>query len=151
MRKSNKEITDRTIIDSIIRESRVCRLGLSDNGQPYVVPLSFGYDGKALYFHCAKEGRKLDIIRRNNRICIEFDSILSMVESDRGCGWSVRYRSVIGFGTASLIEGEDERKAALDILMAHYSDREYSYDEKSLGLTALVRIDIETLTGKQSI
>lgn len=84
MRRSEKEITDKTQIDSIIFRSKVYRLGLSDEGQPYIVPLCFSYDGKALYFHCAKEGRKIDILRKNSNVCFEFDIVEGIVEGGTG-------------------------------------------------------------------
>ena len=100
MRRTEKEIKDRAEIDSIIRRSQVVRLGLSDNGLPYIVPLSFGYDGEAIYVHCAKQGRKLDIIRKNNIVCFEFDIVLGVVEAEPACSWGMKYQSVIGTGTA---------------------------------------------------
>ncbi|MFH1081040.1 MAG: pyridoxamine 5'-phosphate oxidase family protein [Pseudomonadota bacterium] len=150
MRRGEKEITDRAEIDSIIRRSQVCRLGLSDGGQPYVVPLCFGYDGKDLYFHCAKEGRKLDVLRKNNRVCLEFDIVEGLVEAGQGCDWGIRYQSVIGFGSARLIEDAEEKKSALNLLMAQYSIRTFSFPEATLSRTAVVKVVIETLTGKQS-
>jgi uncharacterized protein len=150
MRRDEKEITDRTEIDLIIRGSRVFRLGLSDQGQPYIIPLCFGYDGKALYFHCAKEGRKLDIVQRNKRVCFEFDTIEGMVEADQGCNWGIEYQSVIGFGTAQVVEDVIEKQTALTLLMAQYSKRSFVFPPEMLARTAVVRIDIESLTGKQS-
>ena len=73
MRKKEREITDIGEIEKIIRKATVCRLGLALNDVPYVVPLSFGYADKTLYLHGAKEGKKLDIIRQNNRVCFEVD------------------------------------------------------------------------------
>ncbi len=67
MRRNDSEITDRKDIDGIIRRCRVCRLAMCDGSQPYIVPLSFGYDGSFLYFHTAREGRKIDIIKRNKK------------------------------------------------------------------------------------
>ncbi|MBN2328425.1 MAG: pyridoxamine 5'-phosphate oxidase family protein [Candidatus Omnitrophica bacterium] len=151
MRRNEKEITDKAVIDSIIRRCEVCRLGMSDNGQPYVVPLNFGYDGQVLYFHCAKKGRKLDILRKNNQVCLEFDMVERVVEADTACEWGTAYKSVIGFGTARLIEDAQEKKKALDLLMAHYSNRSFSYLEAVLKRTAVVKVTIHTLTGKQSI
>lgn len=150
MRRNEREIRDRTEIDAIIRRSQVCRLGLSDHGQPYVVPLCFGYDGQALYFHCAKEGRKLEILRQNPRVCFEFDIVEGLVEADQGCGWSVGYQSVIGFGTAHLLEDAAAKRHALDLLMAQYSERRFSFSPEVLARTAVVRIEIESLAGKRS-
>ena len=150
MRRTEKEITQKAEIDSIIRRSQVCRLGLSDEGQPYVIPLCFGYDGKTLYFHCAKEGRKLDILRRNNKVCFEFDIVEGMAEAGQGCDWDIRYQSVIGSGTAHLVEDVAEKQAALTIIMAQYSRRSFAFPQDTLARTAIVKIEIESMTGKQS-
>jgi nitroimidazol reductase NimA-like FMN-containing flavoprotein (pyridoxamine 5'-phosphate oxidase superfamily) len=150
MRRYEKEIKDRAAIDSIIRRSQVCRLGLSDNGQPYVVPLCFGYDGKVLYFHCAKEGRKLDILRRNDRVCFEFDVVAGLVEADQACNWGIRYQSVIGFGTAQVIEDVAQKRTALTRLMAQYSRQAFVFPPETLTRIVVVKIEIDSLTGKQS-
>jgi nitroimidazol reductase NimA-like FMN-containing flavoprotein (pyridoxamine 5'-phosphate oxidase superfamily) len=150
MRRGEKEITDRAQIDAIIRRSQVCRLGLSDQGQPYVVPLCFGYDGRALYFHCAPEGRKLDILRRNNKVCFEFDLVEGMIEADQGCDWGIRYQSVIGSGIAHLVEDVKDKQNALSLVMAQYSQRNFSLPPEMVSRSAVVRIEIESLTGKQS-
>lgn len=150
MRRRENEIKDKSALDAIIYRCQVCRLGLSDGQQPYVVPLCFGYDGKALYFHCAKTGRKLDILRRNARVCFEFDIIENLVEADQGCDWGIRYQSVIGFGTAQMVEEVADKKNALTFLMAHYSSRTFSFPENILSRTAVIKVEIESLTGKQS-
>lgn len=154
MRRAEKEITDRAEIDSIIRRSRVCHLGLSDHGQPYVVPLNFGYDGQALYFHCAQEGRKLDILRRNNKVCFEFDIVDGIVEADQACNWGTRYQSVIGFGIAHFLDDRAAKQHALTLIMAQYAERSFSFPPEMppeiVSRTALVKIEIESLTGKRS-
>ena len=69
MRRSDREIRDRSSIDGILHAASVCHLALCDGDRPYVVPMSYGYDGDRLYFHCASEGRKLDVVRRNPNAC----------------------------------------------------------------------------------
>ena len=150
MRRKDKEITEREVIDSIIAESKVCRLGLSDDDGPYIVPLSFGYDGTALYFHGAAEGKKIDILRKNSTVCFEFDNDCEPIQSDTGCDWSVRYESVIGYGKARLLEDMDSKLRALDIIMKHYSGKSFEYPEQKVNKTAVIRVDIETVTGKMS-
>jgi hypothetical protein len=150
MRKSDREIKERSEIDSVIRRSQVCRLGLSDDGQPYVVPLAFGYDGRAVYFHCAREGRKLDILAKNKSVCLEFDIVEGMVEDIQACGWGIRYQSVIAFGSAKVIEDINEKREALAVLMEHYSNRSFSFPDSKLAITSVIKVEISGITGKQS-
>ena len=150
MRRREKEIRDRALIDSIIHRSKVCRLGLSDQGQPYVVPLCFGYDGKALYFHCATEGRKLDALRQNDRVCFEFDIVEDIVEAGQACSWGIRYQSVIGFGRAHEIEDLPAKETALTYIMAQYSERTFSFPPEIVKRTTVIKVEIESVTGKQS-
>jgi hypothetical protein len=123
MRKKDKEITDTELIEAVIQRCVVCRIGLSDNGIPYVVPVCFGYRDRTVFIHCAAEGRKIDIIRRNDEVCVEFDGDYELIRHDTACGWGMRYRSVIARGKASLIETPEEKRWALDAIMAHYADK----------------------------
>ena len=150
MRRSEKAITNRAEVDAVIRRSQVCRLGLSDHGVPYVVPLCFGYDGQSLYFHCAREGRKLEILRQNDKVCCEFDIVEGLLEADQGCDWGIRFQSVIGFGRAILIENAAEKEQALALIMAQYSKGTFLFPSASVNRTVVVKIVIESLTGKQS-
>lgn len=152
MRRKEKEIRDRTQIDEIIRDASVCRLGMAPaDGYPYIVPLCFGYDGTSLYFHSAKQGKKLDILRENKQVCIEFDIDQGIRKGKKMCQWGVKYRSVIGFGEASFVEGPEEKSRALDIIMRHYSaDCSFEYPDTSLRNTVIIRVDIHEITGKAS-
>jgi len=150
LRRSKDEIKERAEIDAIIRKSRVCRLGLCDGEEPYIVPLCFGYDGKALYFHSATEGRKIDVIRKNNRVCVEFDIPGEMKESEQGCKWGITYRSVIGFGAAEIVDDGEAKREALAILMAQYSDKNYTFPDDLVTKTAVIKVIIARITGKQA-
>ena len=94
MRRKDKEITDESEIESIIRNSLVCRLGLADNSTPYIVPLCFGYKDNRLYFHSAKEGRKIEILKRNNEVCFEFDDNLEVKAGKAACDWGMNFQEV---------------------------------------------------------
>ena len=150
MRRSEREIEDRAVIDAIIRQCLVCRLGLADGVEPYIVPLCFGYDGEALYFHSASEGRKIDILRKNSRVCFEFDIPEGMREAEQGCRWGIRYRSVIGFGTAEIVDDQEGKKKALEIIMAQYSGKEYIFPKDIVKKTAVIKVVIARVTGKQA-
>ena len=150
MRRHEREIRDRALIDDIIRRAQVCHLGLVDGEVPYVVPLSFGYDGQALYFHCAPQGRKLDLIRRNPRVCFEFDIMEGLIEAAQACHWGVRYQSVMGTGTAHIAEDAAGKRQALAAVMAQYSEGTYTFPDDAVARTGAIRVTIESITGKQS-
>ena len=128
----------------------MCRLSLSDGFHPYIVPLCFGYEDRVLYFHGAQEGRKIDIIRKNRNVCFEFDLDVEVLKSRDACGWGMKYRSVIGFGKAVLIDDPEEKKKALGVIVRHYAGKRCPLPEKTLHSTAVIKVEIESLTGKQS-
>ena len=149
MRREDREIVDGAAIRAVMEESQVCRIGLSDDGMPYVVPMNFGLGENCLYLHCALEGRKIDIIRKNDRVCFEMDILHEVSRHALRCGCSSRFDSVIGFGRAVIVEDPGEKRVALDRLMEHYGAvGPFSYVEEFFAKTAIVRIDIENMTGK---
>lgn len=150
MRKYEQEITDREELQSIIRDSLVCRLGLCDGERPYIVPMSFGYDGKYLFFHCAREGRKLDIIRRNPNVCFEFEADVDLLPADNPCKTGLRYRSIIGFGKASIADTDEERIYGLNVISFKYLGDISKYLQDMLNSIEVIRVDIESMTGKRS-
>ena len=150
MRRKEKEVLDRDEIESIIRKADVCRLGFSDNDIPYIVPLNFGYKENCLYFHTAKAGKKIDMIKTNNRVCFELDIDHEVVRAENPCDWNMKFQSVIGYGEAFLLEDIDDKRLALDIIMEHYSGRPDGYKEKLVDHLAVIKVQIESMTGKKS-
>jgi len=150
LRRKEKEITDKSEIESIIRNSLVCRLGLAEGGTPYIVPLCFGYKDNCLFFHSAREGRKIEILRRNNAVCFEFDGNLEIKSAKTACDWGIKFRSVIGYGRASFIEDPEDKHKALDVIMAQYADGPFEYSEKAFEKTLVIKVEIESMTGKKS-
>lgn len=151
LRKEN-EITDIHEIIAIIKKAEVCRLGLAVDNTPYIVPLFFGYEDRCIYVHCSKEGRKLDMIRQNNTVCFEMETNTSIINRDKPpCQWSSTYQSVIGYGSAFILENFEEKKQALDIIMKHYSDKtSFEYKTKAVEEVAVIKIVINHMSGKQS-
>ena len=150
MRRKEKEILDREEIESIIRKADVCRLGLSDNNIPYIVPLNFGYRDSCLYFHTPKVGKKIDMIKGNNRVCFELDINHEVVRADNPCDWNMKYQSVIGYGRAFLLEDIDEKRQALDVIIEHYSGQTGEYAKKLVDRLAVIKVQIESMTGKKA-
>ncbi len=151
MRRKEKEIDDRADIERIIEQSSHCRLAMVDGNKPYVVPLNFGYRDNTLFFHSAKQGRKIDVIKKNPKVCFEFDRIIRLKKAKLACDWGAEFQSVIGSGEAELLESVEEKKAALDIIMSHYSDRPFEYSDEMLEKTAVIRVGIDWMTGKQAL
>ncbi|MHC4243849.1 MAG: pyridoxamine 5'-phosphate oxidase family protein, partial [Planctomycetota bacterium] len=149
MRRKDQEITDIATIEDIIRKGQVCRLALSENGRPYIVPLCFGYKDNTLYFHSACEGKKLDILRKNNNVCFEIDIDQELVKGKKACNCSMKYRSVIGFGKAELIEDIESKRKAFNIIMQNYLKGFFKYSEESIKNTVIIRVEIESMTGKK--
>ncbi|PKN52357.1 MAG: pyridoxamine 5'-phosphate oxidase family protein [Deltaproteobacteria bacterium HGW-Deltaproteobacteria-13] len=148
MRKKEREIKDRKDIDGIIRRCRVCHLAMCDEGQPYVVPLNFGYDDRFLYFHAALEGRKVDIIKRNNRVGFEFDILHDIVTAERACDWGAKYESVMGSGTAEIVDDADAKKEALQCIMRQYGSDANDFSDEILKKTLILRVRIIEISGK---
>jgi len=151
MRRCEREIRDEKEIHEILEKGLVCRLGLCDGQQPYVVPMNYGCRNGYMYFHCAREGRKIEILKKNNRVCIEVDTDTRIVQGDAPCRWTTKYRSVIGSGKARIIDDEKDKKDGLDVIMAHYGGSGVGYDEKSLQLMIVIEVALESMTGKQSL
>lgn len=150
MRRKDKEINDIKEIESIINRCDVCRIAISENESPYIVPVCFGYDDNYLYFHSTADSKKIDMIRKNNRICFEFDIYEDLIKSKNPCDWDVKYCSVIGHGKAFFIEEPEEKRKALDIIAGHYSTDAFEYQTNSVNNVTVIKVKIEEITGKKS-
>lgn len=151
MRKSDREITDYNEIVDVLRRADTIRLGLHDNPYPYIVPLSFGFatvgNKITLYFHGAKEGLKHDLIARNPYVCVEAD-IFHRYTSVPPNSVTADYESIIGFGTAELVSG-DEAVKGIDLLLEHCGYAGFEYDRAALNFTAVYKITLDSFTGKR--
>ena len=151
MRRKEKAMSDPSEIESMIKKSFVCRLAMCDGHQPYLVPLCFGYKDRVLYFHSAKAGRKLDILKKNNRVCFEFDTFPELVKKGQdGCDWGMKFQSVIGFGQVEMLEDEAAKRKALNVIMGQYGDGHFHYDDAKVKITTVFCVRIEEMTGKRS-
>lgn len=148
MRRKDRE-QPREFALSVIDQSDYAVLAAVDEaGAPYCVPLTLAREGDALYFHCALEGLKLDILRVNPKVCVSF--VCEAVTNEQT--YSVKYASAIATGTAHIIEDEAEKLHALRLLCARHApsnpDEVQTHIDKNFHRTAIVRIDMESLTAK---
>jgi nitroimidazol reductase NimA-like FMN-containing flavoprotein (pyridoxamine 5'-phosphate oxidase superfamily) len=155
MRQAGKEIRDEKILMELLEKSQVGRLAtISSDGYPTVKPLNFDYHEGIIYFHSAREGEKIDDIKRDNRVCFEVDLPIALVKSKGSpCRAEYLYRSIILKGKARIVEDVNERMVALTRLMKKYQP-EGGYGDflkEKMDITLIVRVDIEDMTGKEDL
>lgn len=153
MRRKDREITSQEEQLKIWKSCKVCRLAMADGDRPYVLPMNFGMaleEGKiTLYLHCAMEGRKLDILRRNPKVCVEADCEHRLIEAKEACGYGYTYASVLGEGKAEILEDPGEKSRGLSVLMAHQTGKEFFFTEAQTACVCVLRIRLEQATGKR--
>ena len=152
MRRKDKTISSRKEIDDIIHACEVCHLGLAKENVPYVIPVSFGYDGRSLYLHTAREGLKIEYFLANPHVCVQFERHARVKDHpDLACTWTAGYESVIGFGRIEELTDTSDKSAVLAQIMLHYSGRDdWSFDPNGVARTRIWKIPIQSLTGKRS-
>ena len=150
MRRADKQITDPAELETILRSAEICHLSMVDDGNPYLIPMNFGYENGALYFHSAPEGRKIDILWKNPDVCFSIIARNVLVKGEKACSWTARFTSVIGTGTAEVITDKGEKEKGMSILMSQYSDNEYDFSEVDLTGVVVIRVEVEEMTGKAS-
>ena len=152
MRRTDKEIGSREEINAIIRGSHVCRIALAMDNMPYIIPVSFGYDGESIYIHTSKEGKKINYFKNNNNICFEFERNVKICKDTKiACKWTFSYESVIGFGKIHELESLEQREVGLNRIMAHYSGKKWVFGEGPLKKIRVWKIEITSITGKRSV
>jgi len=149
MRRHEREITDRKEIDEIIASAKQMRIALVDGNIPFLVPVFYAFDGTYIYFHSAKVGTKIEIIKRNNNICFEISVDNGIIESDVACDFEAKHRTVIGIGKALFIEDEAEKIKVLDLIVAQFTDKKFEYPKANVNGTAVIRIAIDSIKGKK--
>ncbi|MCD6425806.1 MAG: pyridoxamine 5'-phosphate oxidase family protein [Anaerolineales bacterium] len=151
MRIKNKEINDRKTLDSIIHNAEICHLACCLNDQPYVIPISFGYDGKTIYFHTARAGKKNEIFLKNPQVSLGFETNIDLItDQDNACGWTFDFQSVIVTGEIKEINDPDLKNFGLNHIMLHYSNRNWNIPQEEIRKTKTWQVRIDTITGKRS-
>ncbi|HOF20182.1 MAG TPA: pyridoxamine 5'-phosphate oxidase family protein [Bacteroidales bacterium] len=151
MRRQEKEIRDSNVISEILEKSMVCRLGLVDNDEAYIVPVNYAYDGGRIYIHSAPEGRKIRLIKKNNAVSFEAELPFEIIRGESACQWSAKYRSVTGRGVVTIEDDPESKKHGMDLIMKKYgAGTGLLYDEESLSRLVILKLEIISVTGKQS-
>jgi len=155
MRRKDREIKDTSDKLDVIAKCKVCRLGLSENNYPYIVPLNYGYSYEngqlTLFFHSAREGKKIGIMLQNDNACFEIDCDTQLIENERPCKFSYQYRSIIGFGKILFLETNAEKSAALNCIIKHQTEKGtvYYFTEDELNTISVFKMIVAEFTGKE--
>lgn len=154
MRRKDREVSGIDGIEEILLLCKTCHVAMIDGDAPYIVPLSYGYiisEGKVLelYFHSAPAGRKLDILRRNNKVCFEMADEGEPLHSETPCNSGYFYSSVIGSGSVEFIEDPDEKCSALSIMYRHQSGEDVLFTAGQADSVCVFKIVSTDFTGKK--
>lgn len=149
MRRAEREITLRSEIDDILRSDKVMHLALCDQDRPFLVPVFYAYDGQSIYFHSAKSGSKITIMKRNPQVCFEITTSHGVIESKVACDFEAQHRTVIGTGEVEFISDSAQKIGALNLIVAQFSDQTFIYPEAALQMTEVIRINIQSIRGKK--
>ena len=144
--------TDKEVIEAIIMKADICFIGLVDpDNKPYVLPMNYGYKDHVLYLHSAPEGRLIDIVNKNNNICISFsiDNETVFQHPEVACSYRMTSKSVLVRGTVEFIEDTDRKREALDILMKTYSDKKFEYSDPAVKNVKIWKIPMDEVTCKE--
>ncbi len=154
MRRKDREIGDEAELNDILVKGTACNLSLVDGVEPYGIPLNYGFERQGaawiFYFHCAKAGRKIDIIQKNNRASVSVDVDHRLIPGSEACEWGMAYRSVVGSGRIAVVDDPQERQRGMDAIMRHYTGiPSFEYDEKVFGATIVLKMTLDSLRGKK--
>ena len=147
----NKVVLDVNQIEEIVRKCLFCNVSMVDeNNMPYVVPMNFGFHSGVVFLHSSKVGKKMDILKRNNQVCISFstDHELRWQSEQVACSYSMKYRSVLVYGRVEFVEKPNEKIEALNCIMQHYTEREFTYSEPAVREVAVYRVAIDKMDGR---
>ncbi len=153
MRRKDREITDVKMLNEIIQASDCCRIGMQDGEGVYIVPLNFGYQSVAgqntFYFHSAKEGKKLDLLKQHSLVGFELDTGHSVVRGEKACDFTFLYRSVIGTGSVAEVTDHAEKNIALAAIVEHYGGSSTAaFSQRELDNVTVLKLTVEQMTGK---
>lgn len=144
-------VTERDEIEQIIAKCDVCYVGFADtDGTPYVIPMNFGYREGVIYLHSGQEGRTIEMLKRNNKVCITFstDHALVFQHPEVACSYRMKSKSVIAWGNVTFEEDFDKKTDALNIIMKQYSDKEFKYSDPAVKGVKIWIININEITSK---
>lgn len=151
MRRSEREITESTVIEEILAGAGICRIAMIDGNLPYLLPFNYGYRDNVIYIHCAPEGRKINILKKNKTVCFEIEDVAKLIRDEVACNWTTAYRSLVGYGTVEIITDPGKKHEGLNIIMNHYGAAgSHNFNKNKTDSLVILKLTITSVTGKQS-
>ncbi len=147
-----KEITRTEDLFEIIGNCEICHMGMVDmEGQPYVLPMNFGFDQDHIYIHCSQKGRKIDILKNNPWVSVAFSTNHELyAQSEKvACSYGMKYKSVILKGKAIFIDDYEEKVFGLNRVMLQYTGKTFSFSPPAVNNVEVIKIRIEEISGKE--
>src|SRR5271165_2792670 len=152
VREPQRAVYDRDAINQILDEAFLCHVGFVADGQPYVIPTSYGRDGDVLYIHGSAASRMLRNLDQGVPVCVTVTLVDGLVLARSVFNHSMNYRSVVILGKAALVEDPEEKLAALRTLSEHILpgrwDEARQPNERELKATSVLRVPIEEFSAK---
>lgn len=153
MRRRDREITDKELIEHFIATEQILRVAFNDNGDIYIVPINYGYiltnDKYSFYFHGAKAGRKFELSKLEPVVGFEIDGKYKLLENEKACDFSAAFQSVIGTGTLHIVEEKEEKIRGLNAIMKQTTKKEkWDYSNEMLEAVSVFRLDVDKMSCK---
>lgn len=144
-------IEDRKEIDEVIKACKTCYLGMSENGQPYVLPMNYALEDEYVILHSAPEGRMWETIKTNPKVCINWTIGEELAWQDKsvGCSYRVKSKSVNVEGEVEFIEDFDEKYRCLQLLMGQYSKCEFKFGTPAVKNVGIFKVRITKISAKE--
>jgi len=144
-------IQKREELEEVIRSCKTCYVAMSLDGQPYVLPMNFGFDGDFVILHSAMHGRMWETLQQNTKISINWTLGEELVWQDVqvGCSYRVKSASVVVEGDAEIIDDYDEKYQCMVKTMAQYSDRPFKFNPPAIRNVGVIKVHIRNISGRR--
>lgn len=153
MRRKDREVTDKKQLLDILDMCKVCRIAMQDEQGLYIIPLNFGYkyenETLHLFFHSAKEGRKVNAFEKNPEVTFEMDCGHQLIEGKTACEYGYEFQSIVGTGNIHIVKDKQEQKKGLSLLMKHMTGKEFTFEDNMLNAVFVYRLEVHEFTGKR--
>ena len=155
VRRKDREITDKKMIEDFIISQKIIRIGFYDkaNDEVYVVPVNYGYvienDNYFFFFHGGKIGRKYELTKESPKVGFEIDGKYELIEGKKACDFGCKYQSVVGNGKLEIVKDLEEMKKGLASLMKQTTGRtDFEYNDRMIQSVYVYKLSVSKMTCK---